>query len=460
MASNYEIKLPEMGEGITGGDVISVLVAVGDQLEVGQGICELETSKALIEVPSPVAGKVVQVQITEGDQLEVGSALITLSGVGDVIEDEPETQSQNKEIAHNRASGMGGGAGGTGGSGGTVGAGDAAMALGARDAPSQPTRPPQASAEPTLQVVQRPAGAVAPAGPATRRLARELGVDPLQVVGSGPAGRVTKGDIRGFVRSSLAGGGGGSGLIEPALPDCSKYGPIERVKPSKVKALTAEHMALSWAVVPQVTQFEDVDITELEELRKRLDLDVKAQGGRLTLTVIMMKALVTALKSYLMFNASRDPESGETLYKHYYNFGIATATTRGLVVPVIHDVDQKTMLTLALELSSLAARVRDGKVQLGELAGGSFTISNQGGIGGGHFTPIVNHPQSAIIGLGRSRTVAGFAPGSVGREVMPRTILPLAVSYDHRICDGAEAAGFIRLLKESLEDPGKLLLGL
>ncbi len=241
------------------------------------------------------------------------------------------------------------------------------------------------------------------------------------------------------------------------------------IQPGKVKSLTADHMALAWAAIPHVTQFEDADITELERLRRRSAEQAEERGGKLTLTVLVLKALVPALREFPEFNASRDPQSGELVHKKYYNIGIATATDRGLLVPVIRDVDKKTILDLAVELSELAERTRQGKAGLDELQGGTFSLSNQGGIGGSHFTPIVNHPESAILAVGRGRVMPGYSPSETKKymsgeteepRVTPRLMLPIGVSYDHRIADGAQAAGFIRALKETLEDPNRLLLGL
>ena len=432
---NHEVKLPAMGEGIDDGDVVNMLVKVGDEVEVGQTICELETSKALLEIPSDASGKVEEIRFAEGDKIPVGETIIVLSGVSDTPQSAESTESAQAleaepEPAANPVS----------------------------TTPAAPTKPAGIKREPRIQPVARPEGAMAPAGPATRRMARELGVDVGQVAGSGPAGRITKEDVKGFIRSAVAGSGGLAS--EPPLPDFTSWGPVERVKPNKVRELTAQHMAQSWSAIPHVTQFDVADITDLEELRRRLDEESKEQGGRLTLTVIAMKALVPVLRAFPMFNSSRDPQTGETVQKYFYNLGIATATDRGLLVPVVRNVDRKNMLELAHELTGLAARAREGKLQPDEFNGGTFTISNQGGIGGGHFTPIVNHPQAAILAIGRSRIEPGYPPGDKSGEVQPRLMLPLAVSYDHRIIDGANAAAFIRRLKESLEDPGRLLLGL
>jgi len=435
-----EVTLPNMGEGIAHGDVVRVLVKPGDKIAENQGVAELETDKALVEVPSSAAGVVESVAIKEGDRVKIGGVLITVSANG------TEAAAGSTATPSQAAS-----------------APAPAPAPAAAAAPTATQSVAAGNGKPTAAEPPRlPAStedAIIPAGPATRRLARELGVDLRRVSGSGPHGRITKEDVQAFAASGAAAGAGSGSLTvsAPPLPDFSKWGSVERRPLSNVRRKTAEHMSLSWRLIPHVTQFEYADITALEALRKRQGDLVAAAGGKLTMTVLMLRALCIVLRTYPDFNSSLDEAAGELVLKNYLHIGIAVDTERGLLVPVLRDADKKDIPTLALELGQLSEKARSGHIDLEDLRGGTFTITNQGGIGGAEFTPIVNYPEVAILAMGRSKLQATVLEDGV--TIAPRLILPLGLSYDHRVIDGAMAARFVALLKAILEDPERLLLG-
>jgi pyruvate dehydrogenase E2 component (dihydrolipoamide acetyltransferase) len=302
--------------------------------------------------------------------------------------------------------------------------------------------------------------APAPAGPATRRLARELGVDLHQVPGSGPGGRITSEDVQAYVRERLAAiettpsSYPGTGLVVPPLPDFSPFGAIERQPLNKIMRTGAANVSLAWNVIPHVTQHELADVTELEAARKRSSQSSTGKDGpKITMTVLAMKAVVSALKAFPRFNASYDAATGEVVLKRYYNIGIAVDTENGLMVPVIRSVDSKSVVQLASELTEIAQKARDRKLALADMQGGSFTITNLGGIGGTYFTPIVNYPEVAILGLSRTSQQQIVVDG----EPRVRLILPLSLSYDHRVINGADAARFIVKLASLLSDPFQLM---
>ncbi len=413
-----EFKLPDLGEGVEAGDVVSVLIAEGDTVEVDQSVLELETDKALVEVPSSVAGTVTKIHVNAGDRVPVGSLLISV--------EEGEQQAEPEAEA---------------------------------PAPAQKKEPePTARApEPTPPAPRPPApasnGDPIPAAPSTRRLARELGVDLTQVAGSGPGGRISQDDVKAAVRDRQTGGPAPTAPVE--LPDFSRWGNIERQPLSKVRQIIAKNMSQAWQQVAHVTQFDRADVTDLEAFRQRNKEKAEAQGAKLTPTVLALKAIITALKTFPQFNASLDAGANEIILKHYYNLGIAVDTERGLLVPVIKDVDRKDILKLALELGDISNRARTNKIGLDELQGGTFTITNLGSLGVGEFTPIVNHPEVAILGLGRAREEATVREG----RIEPRLIMPLALSYDHRVIDGADGARFMRKIVDALENPELMLMG-
>lgn len=431
-----EFKLPDLGEGVEAGDVVRVLVSVGDLIEVDQAVLELETDKALVEVPSPFAGKVISVNVKEGDKVPVGAVLMTVeeAETGAKKDAEPEGKAEDKAEKTEPED---------------VKSGDEPAAEAPQPARQQAVPAPQP---------QTPDGASpAPAAPATRRFARELGVDLHQVPGSGPGGRIVREDVQAHVRQTMAGKApaAAGATVVPPLPDFAKWGEIERQPLRSVRRKTAEHMGLAWSLVPHVTQFDRADVTELEAFRQRHKAEADARGGRLTPTVLILKAVVTALKAFPQANASLDLGAEELVLKRYYHIGIAVDSDRGLLVPVIRDVDRKDILELAVELNDLAERTRQGKVNLEELQGGAFTLTNLGSIGGTAFTPIVNYPEVAILGIARSREEPVVRNG----RIEPRLMMPLCLSYDHRVIDGADGARFTKKLVESLENPEKMLLG-
>ena len=413
-----EFKLPDLGEGVEAGDVVGVLVAEGDTVEIDQGVVELETDKALVEVPSSVAGTVTKIHISAGDRVPVGSLLISVEEGEQQVSAEPEAEAPVPAPKEEPAS------------------------TAKAPAPT-PSRPPAPTSN----------GDPIPAAPSTRRLARELGVDLTQVAGSGPGGRISQDDVKAAVRDRQTGGIAPTAPVE--LPDFSRWGNIERQPLSKVRQIIAKNMSQAWQQVAHVTQFDRADVTDLEAFRQRNKEKTEASGAKLTPTVLALKAIITALKTFPQFNASLDAGANEIILKHYYNLGIAVDTERGLLVPVIKDVDRKDILELALELGDISNRARTNKIGLDELQGGTFTVTNLGSLGVGEFTPIVNHPEVAIMGLGRAREEATVREG----RIEPRLIMPLALSYDHRVIDGADGARFMRKIVDALENPELMLMG-
>jgi len=437
-------KLPDLGEGIHEGEIIDVLVSVGDQIEEGDDILVVETDKAAVDIPSPYTGEVTGIAVEPGDMVNVGDTIMTFSGG----EEEPEVEEQ------------------------------AEAAEEAVEAPSEPEGAPGEGAE-EAKPREAPAereGPV-PAAPSTRRLARELEVDLRQVPPSGPAGRVTSEDVRAFAereeeekappeRPEKAPARAPLEIPEviprgrvPSLPDFARWGEVERVPLRSVRRATAKQMALSWSQIPHVNHQDKADITELERFRQRHKGRVEEQGGKLTPTVFAMKAVVAALKEHPRFNASLDPESEEIILKQYYHLGIAVDTDRGLLVPVIRDVDRKSITELSIELYEIVQRTRSGEASLDELQGGSFTITNIGILGGTGFFPIINFPEVAILGMARARWEPRVQRDDEGAfETEPRYMLPLMLAFDHRVVDGADAARFMGVVKDALESPGSLLL--
>ena len=425
-----EFKLPDLGEGIETGDVVSVLVSEGDTIEVDQGVIELETDKALIEVPSEFAGTVASVNVSEGDAIPPGTVLITIDENG-AAASEPEAEPAPEPTE----------------------APPAAPEPAPQPEPAAPADP-QPSATPAAPVAS---DGTIPAAPATRRFARELGVDLKGVPGTGPGGRIVKEDVQSHVQSVMAGGGAVASGPGPApkLPDFSVWGEIERQPMPKIRQVIARNLSLAWATIPHVTQFGSADATALEAFRQRNKGAAESLGAKLTPTVLVLKAIVTALKAFPQFNASLDQAANEVILKRYINLGIAVDTDRGLMVPVIKDVDRKDIYQLALELGDLGDRTRTNKVSPDELQGGTFSVTNLGSLGGSSFTPIVNHPEVAILGIGRGREEAVVVDG----RIEPRLMMPLCLSYDHRVVDGADGVRFINKLIQSLENPEHMLLG-
>jgi pyruvate dehydrogenase E2 component (dihydrolipoamide acetyltransferase) len=451
-----EVRLPEISENVDSGDVIKVLVAPGDVVAVDQSLIELETEKAVFEVPSTAAGVVTEITLKPGDTLKVGGVIAKI----DTEARKPAGGADAPMRRERGAEATGPAPGVTAAPAVSVGAGGAPLA----SAPTPPAAMP-AQVEPTADSIRNTVVAVAqetgtapPASPTVRRLARELGVEIGQVRGSGPGGRISSEDVHTFAKSIIAAATSGApatgtrapiGAAARALPDFSRYGPVERQAMSKVRSLTAQNLAYAWNSVPHVTQHDQADITVLEAARKKYSPRVEAAGGKLTMTSILVKVCTAALKRFPDFNASIDAARGEIVYKRYYNVGIAVDTERGLLVPVIRHVDQKNLVALSVEVTQLAEKARSKRIMPDDMEGGNFTISNLGGIGGVGFTPIVNAPEVAILGVSRAST----KPVYNGSAFEPRLMLPLSLSYDHRLIDGAAAARFLRWVCEALEDP-------
>ena len=421
-----EFKLPDLGENIESGDVVALLVKVGDRIEPQQAVLELETDKAVIEVPSSLGGLVQEIHVQEGDKAMVGQLLLTIDseGAGQVAE-KPQAEEARLELAEPAEKKAGGRAS-------RPDQAAAVVAFAARPATDQAT-------------LQR----VIPASPAIRRVARELGVDIHRVTGTGPKGRITKDDLQQAAAGGAPAARPPSSLPSASLPDFARWGEIETESFTSVRRVTAQRMAHNWLTIPHVTQHDECDVTELEKRREQYGARAEAAGTRLTVTAIIIKLLASALKLFPDFNASIDAQGQRIIYKKYIHIGVAVDTPRGLLVPVVRNVDQKNIIQIAVELQEVAGRARDGKLTLDEMQGGTFTVTNLGGIGGTSFTPIVNWPEVAILGVSRSAAKPVFRDGSL----VPRTMLPLSLSYDHRLIDGANAARFLRWLSDSLEDP-------
>lgn len=433
-----EVKLPELGENVETGFVVKVLVAEGDTIAVEQGIIALETDKATVEVPSPVAGTVTAVHVKEQDEIRVGQAIISVDESGEAKPAAPAAkQTPAPQAAPNKE------------------------APKAQTPPAKP-QPPRAAPAPEAPKAPAPVETTpttprvdgVPASPSVRAFARDLGVDISAVRGTGPDGRVSEDDVKAYARRRIEVADVSERLAPPPLPDFSKWGPVERQPMSNIRRRTAEHLAVAWSESPRVTQFDRADVTELERARKQFGPKAEAAGGKLTLTAILVKIVASALKTFPQFASAVDTTHNEIVLRKYCHIGIAVDTERGLIVPVIRDADRKNMIEIAVEMTQLAERTRQAKVTLEELQGGVFTITNLGGIGGTYFTPIVNYPQVAILGVGRARSEVALRDD----ELVERLVLPLALSYDHRVIDGADGARFIRWVVEALEAPLKLPL--
>ncbi len=449
-----KVELPFLAEGIEGGDVVLVLVHEGDQVSEGQPLVELETDKATVPVPSPVAGKVVRLLVREGDHVKVGEALVELEdGQGAVpgakasVPEQPpippapqpppaEEAAHAKEVKEREAP-------------------RAEVSTAARQETEQsPPEPGPAEPAATTSPSQGPTIA---ASPSVRRLARELGVDLTQVKGSEAGGRMTAEDVKTFVRErtrrsgDVSGGGHETRGLFTTL-----YGNERREPLPSLRRKIAANMTQSWTTVPHVHQFQDADITDLMALLKRYAPEFKKRGTTLTLTSLFLKTVVHALKLHPQLNATLDLTGGEVIYKEYYNIGVAVDTPAGLIVPVVHNVDRKDLFQISVELADLAERTRKREVKLDELRGATFTVSNMGGLGAGPFTPIINPPQVGILGVGKARMMPVYRDG----QFVPRRVLQLCVAYDHRLVDGAVGARFTNEIAKALEDFQGTFLGL
>ncbi|HZU23533.1 MAG TPA: dihydrolipoyllysine-residue acetyltransferase [Terriglobales bacterium] len=445
-----QVTLPELGENVTAGDLVKVLVKVGDRIQKDQAIIELETDKATVEVPSPESGTVTEILARVGQKIKVGEPILTLSGGATAAARESKPADQQPKRV-----------------------GETAMAKSAEpaEAAEEPAdvAAPAAATKPPANVAMMPspkrAGgrspADVPAAPSVRQLAREIGVDITEVEGTGMGGRISFDDVKRHARESRthAVAGGPAAAAQIPLPDFSKWGEIERQPMNAVRRATARQMQYAWAI-PHVTQNDKADITALEKLRQRFSSRAERMGGKLTTTAVALKIVAGALKVFPKFAASIDVASEQVILKKYIHVGVAVDTERGLVVPVIRDVDKKNILEISVELAHAAEKARNRKLGPQDLEGGVFTITNLGGIGGTFFSPIINAPQVAILGIARAQMEPVYRPGADGAQghFVPRMMLPLSLSYDHRIIDGADAARFLRWLAEAFEQPFLLSL--
>jgi len=434
-----EVLVPDIGD-YKDVPIIEVLVKPGDSVKAEDSLVTLESDKATMEVPAPFAGVVKELKVKVGDKVSEGIAILTLE------------------------------------------AADGGVQPAAKPAPAAP--PPTAAAPsaprpapaPAVPAAQAPAPAAAPtalaavdeagfahahASPGVRRFARELGVDLGKVKGSGPKDRILKEDVQAFVKTALArpaaaagGTGVGINLLPMPVVDFTKFGPVEAKPLSRIKKISGANLHRNWVMIPHITQNDEVDITELEAFRKQMSDENQKSGVRVTLLAFLIKAVVAALKQYPQFNSSMSADGESLIYKQYYNIGVAVDTPNGLVVPVIRDSDKKGVLQLAREMGEISVKAREGKLSPGDMSGGSFSISSLGGIGGTHFTPIINAPEVAILGVSRSATKPEWKAG----QFVPRLMLPLSLSYDHRVVDGAEGARFITFLHGVLNDIRRLVL--
>ncbi len=482
-----EINVPEVSEGVTEGTVVDLSVAVGDTVEEDQTLLEFETDKAVIAIPSPQGGKVAEIKVSEGDTVKVGAVIMILDVAGEA-EDEAAADESSEDA-------------------GSVEAEDASEEepdeepetaredakeeeLVAEEEPEEeaeeetetkdakeetdkdeasPAKRDQASQtkdesdDVDLTTVRR-GDQVAPAAPSVRRLARELGVDIYQVQGTGPGERISAQDVRDFVRVTMQRitGGGPSPAVhgefpglhaQRPLPDFSKWGEVERKSLSRVRKVTADAMSYAWSTIPMVTQYDQAQVSEIEAFRQEYNRRANPEN-RLTMTAILVKVCAAALKAFPNFNSSLDLANQEIVLKEYVHIGVAVDTSVGLLVPVIRDADRKGIETLALELNEMAEKTRERKISPDDMEGGTFTISNLGGIGGTAFTPIVYAPQVAILGV----STAALEPEWDGEQFVPKLVMPLSLSYDHRVIDGADGARFLRWVCESLENPLQLVM--
>ena len=434
-----EIKLPNLGENIESGDVLSIFVSEGETVSKDQDLLEIETDKATAAVPSPAAGKILKVLVGEGETVDVGAPIFEIEASSNGATASPPPAPAAAPAAANPPP----------------------------PPPASPPSPPPAAPPPSAAPVRPSAPppevdvpgdgfSSAAAGPTVRRLARELGVDLRRVRPSGSSGRIVEEDVRAHVRASQeqAEAASSQGVTPPGAPDSDGQGAVRVEKMSRMRKTIASNMAASYTTIPQLTNFDDVDVTELEEMRQQSKEDYAKRGLKLSQLPFLVKSVAASLKLHPIVNASVDIEAGNIIYKEYVNIGVAVDTDRGLVVPVLRDADRQSISQIAHELDRLIAASREGTLAIDEMRGGTFTISNMGAVGGTYSTPIINPPEVAILLIGRSRMM----PTVVGDAIEPRLNMPLSLTYDHRVVDGADAARFLNEVKGFLGAPGRLLL--
>jgi len=435
--SEVEYKLPELGENISSATITKVLVNAGDMISVDQILFEIETDKATVEIPSEISGTVKQVKVKDGQTIKTGEVVLIVSSDNTVKSHaanqektiEPEKQAISEEAKLEIARTL-------------------------KDFKDESTANKFGIRR--TEIIER----IVPASPSVRRFAREIGIDIHKVKGTGAGGRISIDDVKLFAKELNQKIQKGKiqtdsvSLNKEPLPDFTRFGEIERMPMNNVRRKTAEHLSYAWSTVPHVTQFDKADITELEKLRKQFSKQVEIAGGKLTITGILLKVIASAMKIFPQFNSSVDMDNSEIIYKKYINIGVAVDTEKGLLVPVIKDADRKNITKLCVELAEISKKARDKKLGLDDMQGGCFTISNLGGIGGTYFTPVINSPEVAILGVSKSVIDPVFIDG----EFKPRLMMPLSLSYDHRIIDGADAIRFLRWIINALENPFVLSL--
>ena len=440
MANLKDVLVPDIGD-FKNIPVIEVLVKPGDKVSAEESLITLESDKATMEVPAPFDGVVKEMKIKVGDTVSEGTAILTIEALGDAPSAAPEPKAAEpapektppKPVEEKISS-----------------------------TPPPVSKAPSAPAPTVSKPINEENFSAAHASPGVRRFARELGVDLGLVKGSGPKGRILREDVQSFVKSVMQTGGtatssgSGLGFNLPAWPviDFEKFGPTEKQALSRIKKISGPALHRNWITIPHITQHDEVDITDLEAFRKSLSKDAEKAGLKITPLALIMKAVVAALKRYPEFNSSLAPEGDSLIIKRYFHIGVAVDTPGGLVVPVIRDADKKGIMEIAEELGKVSAKARDGKLGPADMSGGTFSISSLGGIGGGQFTPIVNAPEVAILGISRST----MKPVWNGKDFEPRLMLPLSLSYDHRVIDGAEGARFITYLNQVMSDIRRVLL--
>ncbi len=428
-----DVRLPRLGEGADSGTVATIFVKEGDTVKKDQAVLELESEKAVASIPSPVAGTVKKIHVKEGDEIKIGTLIFTVaeSGAASSTSSEPEEKKKEPEVSSEQP------------------------------APQQVEQAPEPAT--AFEPVKPASGFPPPASPSIRRMAREIGLDLTRVRGTANGGRITMEDVRAHMQRLQAVAFGqqkapsqqAAGVVPskpaPVSVDFSKWGKVEKKKMTQLRKAISNKMVESWTTIPHITQFDNVDVTDVLALRKKHQKAYEKKKANLTLTPFIMKAVVETLKKHPIFNASMDEATEEIVYKSYFHLGIAVDTEQGLIVPVIRDVDKKSLLELSIELQDIAERTRQRKVSLEEMQGGTFTISNQGGIGGAHFTPVINKPELAILGVGRGSLQAVVQ----NKKIVQRMIVPLGLSYDHRLIDGANAARFITDFVQALQSFGE-----
>ena len=454
-----EIKLPEIADNVDTAVVLEVLVSVGDKIEKDDSLAEMESDKATFDMPAEESGTVKEIKVKDGDEVKVGQVMFTIDTSADeekkevakekeVEEDKKEEPEKEEEKPEKEKSEEKEGKEEDKAEKDQPEEKETGKKEKREEEESGDEKTEQKEVTPEKEDTEKPAAEV-PAPPSVRRLAREIGINIRKVPGTGPESRITIDDVKAFAKKQMEERSSPGIADDYELPDFSKWGKVRREKMANIRKITAKAMTESWQTIPHVFQFDKADVTNLEEFRKKYSKHVEKEGGKLTLTAMLVKLTAEALKAFPRFNASLDIKNEEVIYKEYIHIGVAVDTERGLLVPVIRDADKKPVTQLSVELGELADKARKKKIMPDELQGGNFAISNLGGIGGTSFTPIVYRPNVAILGVSRSQ----MEPVYIDGEFRPRMMLPLSLSYDHRIIDGADGARFLRWLCEAMENP-------